>query len=545
VEAWQREVWRFYDTIGELRFAANWLGNALSRAVLTVQKDGVLQSQGVAVDAINSLFGGATGQSQMLSAFAILLTIPGEGYLVGETVEDEDVWEVLAADEIQRKGDDGWQIDRGDGKKRDLDNDALVVRLWRSHPRRWAEADSPSRACIPILSEIENLSKHVAAVTDSRLAGAGILLLPSEMSFNSPANDEEGQVDTNGDAFFATLTEAMVTPIQDRESAAAVVPIVIRAPGAVLSNAQHLKFSTPFDEQTQALRSEAIRRLALGMDLPPEILLGTAGVNHWGAWQVDEAAIKMHVEPLLELIVDALTRWFLYPILDGAGVETSGWRIGYDTSDLRLRPNRATQALELYDRLELNSEALRRETGFEEGDRPNAVELKAILLKKIAIGVSTSDLTVAALHDLGLPLIPLQSQIEVDGVLPRGPQPDPNEQPVVAEETKRVVPVAAGLDPSSLMACELLVMRALERATNRISKRGRDRSALSNGQCDDVLADAWHAVPRVAAAIGVDADWLAGRLDNYTRLLLTSAAEHDPDLLAFAVSPQPLQQVSA
>ncbi len=33
-QEWQAEAWEHYNTCGELRYAANWFGNSLSRATL-------------------------------------------------------------------------------------------------------------------------------------------------------------------------------------------------------------------------------------------------------------------------------------------------------------------------------------------------------------------------------------------------------------------------------------------------------------------------------------------------------------------------------
>ena len=38
-QGWQGDAWRYYDSIGELRFVANWVGNVMSRAKLVVAKD--------------------------------------------------------------------------------------------------------------------------------------------------------------------------------------------------------------------------------------------------------------------------------------------------------------------------------------------------------------------------------------------------------------------------------------------------------------------------------------------------------------------------
>src|SRR3546814_17159695 len=80
-------------------------------------------------------------------------------------------------------------------------------------------------------------------------------------------------------------------------------------------------FHTPFDEETRELREEAIRRLALGQDAPPELLLGVGNMNHWGAWLVQADTNNTHVEPPLrsderrvgkECVSTGRSRWSPY-----------------------------------------------------------------------------------------------------------------------------------------------------------------------------------------------------------------------------------------
>src|SRR5690606_14077388 len=107
--------------------------------------------------------------------------------------------------------------------------------------------------------------------------------------------------DSEDDPFTDALIEAMLTPISDRSSAAAQVPLVVTVPSdgdrPVSDMMHHMSFDTPLDTSLQPLRDEAIRRLALGQDAPPELLLGTGGMNHWGAWLVREDVVTTHLEP--------------------------------------------------------------------------------------------------------------------------------------------------------------------------------------------------------------------------------------------------------
>lgn len=291
-QGWQQEGWEFYDTIGELRYAVDWIGRALSRATLTPcrvpargEQPEVLEEQDtpIAHEVLEAFAGGTSGQSQLLHRLAVHLSVPGDSYLVGEDELDangvptgEQAWRVRSTEEVTVRADD-ILIDDGSGPKA-LPDTALVLRVWAPHPRRYWEADSAVRAVLPVLRQIAGFGKHIDATVDSRLAGAGLLVVPNEVSFvrGPEASEEEGD-----DQFMSDLIDAMVSPITDRDSAAAVVPVLIKVPGEHVDKVKHLSFGTQFDSSLEALLDKAIRRLALGLNLPPEVLLGMAESNHW------------------------------------------------------------------------------------------------------------------------------------------------------------------------------------------------------------------------------------------------------------------------
>jgi hypothetical protein len=84
---WQKEAWRFYDTIGELRYAATWLASAVSRARLFVadvdEAGRIATTPTERLDGSSDLLGGPGTQSELLAALAVHLTVPGDCYLVG------------------------------------------------------------------------------------------------------------------------------------------------------------------------------------------------------------------------------------------------------------------------------------------------------------------------------------------------------------------------------------------------------------------------------------------------------------------------------
>ena len=539
-EGWQDTGWDFYDEIGEYRYAVDWVGNLLSRAVLTVTENGAESTNELAIETMAALFGGPEGQSEMLRSLGIHYTVAGEAFIVGVDQGDADSWHVIASTEIKRTGDNTFRI-----PGMDLDitgNDSLVMRLWRAHPRKPWKANAPTRAVLPILGEINKLTMHVAAQLDSRLAGAGLLILPSEMSFPTMPTTKPRQPANEGDpvqtiapsgaqGFVDMLIDVMETAIGNRGDASALVPIVLQVAGEYIDKVQHLTFWSELDEHAIELRNEAIRRLALGMDMPPEVLTGIADVNHWGAWQVDESSIKAHSEPLLKAITSALTIGYLRPVLEAEGMseeEALTFAIGADTSQLRMRPNRSKESIELYEHGELKAETMRRENGFTEDDEPDEEERRKWLIRKVASGSASPEQVEQALQMLGIQIV---SEADADNMRETRPDPSIKDHP------------DPGIPEEAVAAAEQMVFRALERAGNRLKNRlgGKvseriDAVALylrmpeiTAAEANGLLEDAWASCSWTD--LGVEAEALERVLDAYTTALLVKRAPHDRALL--------------
>lgn len=403
-DGWQGDAWDTYDQVGEQRFLASTLANRMSQARFFVGRlpenptdEPEPLEEGTAFEVFESLQRTPAALAQMVRRWGVLLFVPGEGYLVGvpgergqddpedlllspwipeQTTADDGValdeleWHALSEDEVKISDDETVTLDLPEGTRDIPAGDCWVVRIHRPHPRHWAEPDSPTRSSLPVLRELIGLTMHVSAQVDSRLAGAGLLLIPQEAAEEIRKRSHSDDVTED---FTEMLMEAMITPIGDRSNASAIVPLVLEVPGDSIEQFRHLTFSTPLDAETRALREEAIRRLALGQDCPPELLLGVGGMNHWGAWLVREDVVTTHIEPPLALICDALTTQFLWPILIQQGMDEEEARqhvIWYTVDHLIIRPNRTADAMELYDKGELSGAALRSATGFSDTDAP-------------------------------------------------------------------------------------------------------------------------------------------------------------------------------
>lgn len=419
---WTEDAWEMYGLVGELRFGANAIASRVSQARLFVAElpddaefgePKPLESTDPLARSLDSFAPTPSVRAQLLHRAAVNLFIPGEGWLVGVPQAlldpqadpespaaplpspDEAImpggtdpldgdpfdltWRFLSSAEVSIDTDGAvtlaWE-DAPNGKvKAESVDDLLLLRVWRPHPRVHSEADSPTRSNLPVLRELVGLTMHVSAQVDSRLAGSGVLFVRQSIKAAAEKSDQPG-----GEAvtFEDVIVDAMIEPLSDRSAASAVAPLVVGVPDAEgpVSDAVHYQeFTAPLDSQAKDLRDEALRRLALGLDMPPELLLGAGDMNHWGAWLMNEDTVKSHVEPVVALLCDALTTDFLWPLLEAQGMDPERARryvVWYSVEHLIARPNKVPESLDLFDRDLISGDAVRDAAGFSDDDAPPA-----------------------------------------------------------------------------------------------------------------------------------------------------------------------------
>ena len=588
LQPWQQDAWHFYDSCGELAAATQWTANAMSQVKLRLVKDtadgeadvpddSTDELDRLALDALASLFDGDTDEAQMMAAFGVHLSIPGECYLVGLAPNDadgdygRDSWRVVSNEELKETapGSGRWELDRGDGVIEKLQvaksdaqvdpsygDEALIIRVWRPHPRKYVEATSPVRAALPVLRELEGLTKRVASAIDSRLAGAGILLVPSEMTFQTPLVDGQPAGEAGLDQFISELAAAMAAALQDQGNPASRVPIVVKAPGEYLDAVKHITFENPLDEQSVTLREEQIRRLALTLDMPPEELLGKGDVNHWGQWLISEESIKLHIDPLADTVATAVQTRYLWPAMQGPSMVMDprilSYRLVPDTSELRQRTLDFGQTMAMHTAMLISDEAMLRESRFDVGDKPTDEEKQRRFTELVASSGASPDVVAAAIQIVtGGAVTPIPVQTDEPTALDEEPSsppalaPVPTPTPATEDRTPPSptapgAPTAAAALDAVLAASELAVERAVERAWNRAGKRGAVRRPVEAARLDTALQGAWSSLPRTAATLGVDEARLTSALDRYARGLLQTGAAHDQRILARLLAEQVL-----
>lgn len=393
VQAWQSLALSYYDAIGEIHYIGNFYARAMQNVRFFVGERGdddviVPSENEQAKEILARVHDPGGGRRVMMSRYGQLAFITGESLLMWtDEYEDDDgfheeAWEIVSSDELRPEGTNGYVRFRApglggesvkatpDGEWAPVPNTSIVYRLWTPHPRFSWLADSPMRGVLDLCKELLTLTQAVNAMATNHAARAGIFVVPEELDFPPPegGNDDDPEVD----GFEYVLNEALMAAIKDPSSAAALAPVVIRGAAEYLTPEvfRHISLQDEREKYPEEnLRSECIRRIALGVDMPPEELLGKADVNHWGAWEISEDAWR-HVEPIAYAFADSLAAAYLRPTCRQEKVD--GWEklcIGIDEGAAVVKPDRGAAAQAARALGAINLEAVRSAYDFEEDDK--------------------------------------------------------------------------------------------------------------------------------------------------------------------------------
>lgn len=376
-QPWQQQAMMFYQTVGEAWYAAQFYARALSKLrIYAATRDAsgeVTESDPSSPEAklLARVQDRNGGTGQLFASYGRLMFICGEGYLTvtsdSDDPEDEE-WEFLSANELRMTPGGGYVryrapgltaeqlVDAPDGDFKPVDEggrkSAVVYRLWRRHPDYSGWADSPMHGVLNLFEELSLLQLAVGARAKSRAAGAGILYIPNELSFGSA--DRQRNDDPLQDPFSRALHGVMSAAIQNPGSAGAVEPLVLRGPAQIGGiPAKDALFMLQIHDPLQTypetgLRSECIQRIATGLDMPPELLLGMTDANHWTGWLISDETWTAHLQPVAEQLASDLNSAYLRPACKQENL--SNWRdivIGIDAAEIINHPDRVKDAKEL------------------------------------------------------------------------------------------------------------------------------------------------------------------------------------------------------
>ena len=363
---WQLRALSYYDTIGEINFTSKFLARQISRVRFYPairRDDGTLEpiETGAPVELLSQIQDPGGGTSQVQYDYGRLMFITGEGVLFSDL---EGVrWRFLWKDEVKKENGRWFRIN--DMQK--IVEEGIGYRIWAPHPR-WSEyADSPMRAVQDICEELLILTLAVRSTALTRMTN-GIFVIPQEIS---PSPETEGQdEDPEQNPFLSDWMEHGSNQIENPGSAAARLPFLFEGAYDYLDRVQWIKTHDPAtDYMEKDLREEAIKRLALSLDMSPEDLLGYTDANHWTARSVQLDRWRMFGYNKAELWGNAIADAYLRPALEREGYP--GWEnvvIPFDDSTVVISPDRTEDALKANNQGLLSGEATRAALGWKESD---------------------------------------------------------------------------------------------------------------------------------------------------------------------------------
>lgn len=442
-DKWQEEAWDYYDFIPEISFSANLVANILSRVNLYVGyvtntasapsniadvKDVDEDLVKAAEDILMLLESGNGGSSGLLRDAALNFFIAGECYLVREPARFsngmQEKYQIRSINEIisttsSRKPTLAIKP-RRDSKQTEyiqLPSDGYVARLWKTHPRYGDEADSSMRPLLELCDSLLLLERTINAQAKAKLP-AGILFVPDGISNGYQSDgeveeyDDEGNImslsDDASDTFEEELHRALTGPLSDEANASVVIPLLVRGAPELGEKIRHIDLSRPFDISHNNMAAAKLDRILAGLDIPKDVAAGLSGVKYSNAILIEEQLYKAHIEPLILMIVDALTGSFLRTALraqtDEYGQpkftesEINRVVVWYDPSAITAKPSKAEASVTLYGLGAISLDAVRRANGFSDSDAPDELErLQRFAMEKGMLNEATTEMAVDTL----------------------------------------------------------------------------------------------------------------------------------------------------
>lgn len=396
---WQRQVAHYYGDVydprnhtahgvGELRFGVGWLSQQVARLGWHVEIDGVRIKAEQAKEYVG-LVCDRQSTEQVSANLALFGELAYAAYpatklpVIDGAVPVDPALVTPGGPIYAGSGDTRWRVVSVVDDDRDalLTQASLYVIGLKPSPIDPLLPDAPVAGVLDALAEIEQLSALSKAQTRNRLQTVGILGVASELSISAadmPHNAPDSMVATDTDDFAQMLQDAISKQVENPEETGAI-PILIRAPAEMLESggwASWLQMSHSYDEVLAQRLDKAIQRLAWGLPMPTEVLLGMSASNRAVAFQIEEAGYKEHVEPFAlatgQVYASALQRVLDLP-------ETSVVKFIPDPTELLARQHSVEDAITAWNLGLVSAKWVRSVLGIDEEHAPTAEDLALLL----------------------------------------------------------------------------------------------------------------------------------------------------------------------
>lgn len=373
----------------------------------------------------------------------------------GNYIQQKDKWRVVSVVET--------------GRRETLkDAERNVPFLW-PHPGDPKKPYSPLFSVLELLDELDWLTRQGRTQSKQRVLTTGAWFIAD--GFQGP----------NGTDFWEQFNQAQSARMADTDDMSA---LRFQGPHDLIKDGVNfIKPDHDYDAVLDRKVASCIQRLAYGLPIPPEILLGLQAQSRATAFQVEENAYRAHIEP---------------PALLVAQVAQDALRLILDTDDIEVVPNPSRllarrqsvqDVKDAYDRKEASGDYLREVLGIPEDAAPVTTDAvpdpavttaldMAIAAPSLAQAPGLPDLVEQIRSILnGTPYVP--SNPQQPGSAPTDPANDAADEPIAAAgSTPTLSDLLAEID--SRLSYELagFTASATYRARQRLGAAARSNETI-------------------------------------------------------------------
>lgn len=336
------------------------------------------------------------GYQSLIELFVLHREVAGECRLVGRDDQDGERWEIFSVEQCVRERGAWLLVDPGDtdgvsvgsaAKKEPLTG--AFVEVWRRPaPRNTNDAWSALRPLIPTGLECVDVSNSIRAIGRSRTI-ADLLVVSEGMTFGTTDEMSDGEDDF--DVLVDEFATHYGTPIEPDGDP--IPPMMLQLPYKFMRDGiKKISLAREFDRFSLELRRDERDRFALGLDMPPEMLLGKKGLSHWMGWNLDQDFVVKHLMPAGGAAAEFFTSSYFQPRLaveplsgEQGGVElgekvAAEFVLEYDPTPIAVKPDLSQNAKDVHRAGVLSDDALLRSTGFSDEDGVTDSEMRDRLL---------------------------------------------------------------------------------------------------------------------------------------------------------------------
>lgn len=289
------------EAVGEVRYIIGWAADQMSRMQWDVFVDGSADWELELPDGstIRSGGEGENGHSHTKASADILKSIGWSTgmvrlvttnlYVAGElfyVYMDKD-WRVLS-------------VIHPDQQSVFKDAEHVVRGVWPS-PIDPTQPDAPLFGVLSILADMDWLGRLSRAQSANRVGMRGILGSADGLNF-AGGGDFWEEWDKSLRAKMNDPTD--VGPVHLRGAKELVEPM---ASGRGMGGLSWVVPDFPYDARIEGRMEAMIHRLAYGLPVPPEILLGLSSQSRATAFQVEENSYRAHIEPPANIVAQVAT----------------------------------------------------------------------------------------------------------------------------------------------------------------------------------------------------------------------------------------------